>query len=53
MVQFENMQTLFLEKQSWNVPAVKLFSKTKFNVFRVFVDVFLFQPLIKGKYLSI
>ena len=33
VVQFENKQTLFLEKKSLNVPAVKLFSKNKFNIF--------------------
>ena len=39
-------------KKILNANIVKTFPKSKFNVFCVFYDAFLFQPLIKGNYLS-
>ena len=42
----------FYEKKSWNVCTEKLFLKTIQCIFGFF-HVFLFQPLFKGKYLSI
>ena len=40
-------------KKVLNVTTVKLFSNKKKQRFMGFFDVFLFQPLIKGKYLPI
>ena len=53
MAQFANMQKKIFGKKVMNVTTVKLFSNKKSNVLWLFFDTFLFQPLIKGKYLPI
>ena len=44
---------LFYGKKILNVTSVKLFPRIKIQCFGGFFDAFLFQPLNKGKYLSI
>ena len=53
MAQFANMQKKNFGKKVLNVTTVNLFSNKKFKVLWRFFDAFLFQPLIKGKYIPI
>ena len=48
MVQFANVQKIFLGKKSLNVSNVKLLSKFFFNSLWVILKSFSFQALIKG-----
>ena len=53
MAQFEKLQKKIFGKKILNVTTVKLFSNKKINTFMGFFDAFLFQPLIKGKKITI
>ena len=52
MAQFENMQKKNFGKKVLNVTTVNLFSNKK-STFSWIFYAFLFQPLIKGKYVPI
>ena len=53
MAQFEKLQKKIFGKKILNVTTVKLFSNKKNQHLMGFFDAFLFQPLIKGKYITI